>query len=749
MISQVYINGNAYELVEVGKLSQSLGEAFEIRGSNCSAVVIDDDMNLFHSLRTLPEGEVIIMEIFDENDERIFLGDCDPTQCEHDEEKKVTSLEAESLFERVKGTVVQDQTWARPAGNTYQIAEEAILGEGPADWLILEHVTNIFPDDELQVEAVVNGRVQTKKMKVLYAEASTNRVYLDGKPSAILEVGTTVTRLNNEVRFLSIKDAVSRLNNDIEALGSVISRPLGIEGGMGSALGWLGVNGVLDDQIFTVSIENELGDIVLDEPVTAPYPVPRFEGTLGTVDLMTGKGVNGVIARFVSPSDTGSSVQMVEFGFGTDPVLSSWELPNSDYLKAVDWTPHLAVEPSSFLPAIGNAKTSAFDLAAGKRYRIYIVFHPEQVEVEKLVSHDWDPVTRTWINETLINGSLTTAPSFIGCLTYDQVSLKLYAQGDGAIYQVNRGNGVFTPVASGLQTTGDIACMSLDRLMAMGTRNSMVLFNLDNFSEIETIQTGYKCFAETCRMWKGRLYFVGIDSETTALFCYEKIDSEWQEVFKDVLTDFQARNATLIARQDHIFIEVHGLLFTHSATLLPVITKADVSGMTVGEVTQNLVFFANAYIKDDPEGVIRIIPKTTIPDPTFDVTDVDEIVRRANWSEQYQRIVVEGDSDDIRGAAITGIPGESWEISSAPFVFMSSHARAIALTLLNWHKYKRREIDLTTDQLNGAQVLDTFTFQGVVYQIQHIEPEHETEGPNETPETLQSVNALEVLSHEL
>ena len=40
-------------------------------------------------------------------------------------------------------------------------------------------------------------------------------------------------------------------------------------------------------------------------------------------------------------------------------------------------------------------------------------------------------------------------------------------------------------------------------------------------------------------------------------------------------------------------------------------------------------------------------------------------------------------------------------------------------------------------------------FQGSVYQIQKIKYKHETEGPNQTPETLQTATALEVLSHEL
>lgn len=745
IISQVYINGEAYEMVGIGDLNRSISEAWEITGSNCSVEVIDSEKLLFHAARTLPEGEVIIVEMYDENDERVFIGDADPAQCTYSEKRLTTSLKAENLFERIKGTVVQDETWKRPAGNTYTITEEAYRGDDggdnqkPTDWLIVDHVVNLYPDDELEVEFIQDRKTKTEKLKVRYPSPAQNRIYLDKAPSIVIPVDTVVTRTNSEARFISVQNAFERLNADIQAIGSVVSRPLSIEGGIATLPGWLGASGALNDQIFTVTIENETAEIELDEPVTAPYPPPLFNDQVGSVRLMTRTG-NNVLARWLT---SGAEVQTVEFGFGVEPSIASWSVSQS-FHSAVDWTPHVASEPSSFMTQILEERRGAFDYSAMKRYRIA----PEgDNDNKRLLSYDWDSGTNSWINETLINGNLNS-PSFIYNLTYDHQNQKLYVAGHDRIYQVNRGNGAYSDLTGPLDAMGDIAFLSLDQILVMSTQGGLVIFNPTDWSS-ETIKTGYRHFVNTVRMWNGRLFFVGTKSDTTALLCYEKIDGEWTEIFVDQLTDFQAGSATLVTAADYIFIEVHGLLFTHSTTLLPILPRADVSGMTVGDVAQNLAFFANATLRDDPEGAVHVEPKTAIPAPTYAVTECDSVSRTANWPEQYQRIVIEGKADGVSGAALTQIPGESWEITSAPFVFMSSHARAIALTLLSFHKYKRREIQIEAEELDGIQPLETFTFEGVTYQAIEIDYDIQTQSVRNNAVSLPTVSALEVLTHEL
>ncbi len=745
IVNGIFVNGEQYEYSKMNSLSWSISDAWELTGGNCGVTVIDDDKLLFNAARTLTEGEIIVLEIYDENEDRIFVGDVDASQVAYDERAESTSLSASNLFNRIKGTIVQAETWARPGSTTYTVSEESSVNEGPTQFLMFEGQTdNLYTDDELNVVVPQQGTDTIEKLKVLWVEHQTGKVMLESKPSKIIPAATVCTRINNELRFLSVQSAFDRLNADLQAIGTLLSRPLGFIGGGSTGPGWDFV-GSTGENIFSITIENETANITLDEFITAPYEVPQLPGELGSVYLMTGFGTDDVLARYITRSETATVKNLITFGFDIEPTLLNWTVADDTFVTVFDWLPHTVSEPPNYLPQHFNAaSTEAYDIDNEYMYEIE---GPGGSKFTYFVR--WELVAGLWTNRTEI--SSPGGIGFIHGVTYDNDNGTLYCAADSKIYEVNVVTGVFSAVTGDLPGIGTISCLSLAGLLVMSSKTGGVVTIVDindAFSDT-TIETTYKAFVESIRVWNGTMYFLGANQDNTKLFAYDWNGTEWEEQFSDTLLNYQAEYGRILTRANHLFIEVNGNIWTHSKTVLPVLPRADVSGMSVGDITRNLAFFAFATIREDEEGIVWVTPKTAIPASSVTVTEVVSLKRVANWPDQYQRITVKGRTSNVVGSALTGVPGEDWEVSSAPFVFMSSHARAIALTLLNYHKYKRRTIRIASEQLEGLRPGDTFTFESTVYFIESLDIKPETQSITNNALSLPTIFATEVLAHEL
>ncbi len=727
------------DVVGISNLTRSINDAWDIEGAELQLSVVDDAGTYLDWIRTLPEGQSIVCEVYDENGGVVLIGEIDPPQSEYDEATQNISLSVTDFFARAKSAVVQDETWKRGGDAIYTILEEASLGEDPTDYLDFDHVAELYPDDILVTEFDENGSKQTDRKKIVSVHPEFGRVYLESPPRRISPAGSQWTRSNHELRMLSVHDAIARLNVDIEVAGVISTLAPGLEGGF-SGPGWIGVDGAAGEYQFVPQIEDNTGSVEFSDPVTSPYPVPRIEDQIGSVIIQCAYDANTIQAVFRGPGDTETERLMIRFGKDAPAIVVDWVWPGPGENAApypLDWVNHLSSPPAELVPPLSwrSMVGDSFSIIPQIYIRDATETGPNVIEgsqsemsvmcIDYSIPQLWDwykpEDTTTWqLRKWTWNGS-TWSPTNVGSprvvnwvhgIAFDHVTSTLYTVDPFRLRTVDQSTGAIGDVMALPIITGQsFGILSPERLMYALNRNGNVLYLWDiaaGYAQTDLhVDTG-RINITTLIMFESSLYALSYGTAGTFLHRWTKVEGEWVEDLAEQLLPTAHQAGSTTKTTGILWISVGGQLFVHSTTYEPLFERADVFGMSVGDVARNCAFLADSIIAINPNGGVSITPKVTTPSPEATVTEWDEYKMAATWDAQYQRVNVNGRDDFSSASATTGIPGDTLEVE-CEFITLKSLARAIARMILEYHKYKRRPLSGSTDQVNGLLPLQAFT----------------------------------------
>ncbi len=744
IVADIRINGESYLLpkcrvISIAGISQSVSDRFEVLIDSVSLEVKDPDQVLFFAVRASGQDK-ILLEV-DDATGRQFLGEVDPVRCTWDDRSKNTSLTASDPFTRAKEVELSPERWTRPGSADYTITED--VPENETSWP-LDGLEGLWPGDVLESTIVEpEGNVSRRiSVTVRSVHPEYGAIHVDKPERDPIPAETVFQRQSHELRFVPLVDAVDRIEEDLN--DGPYANP--------------------------VTLTAPAGAIDLEAPGLFPVPPPQKPDEPGTVILAGAAGPNTVIAAYKSRTDTGLNRGVVTMGATVDPVFSTRTAVPQGNAAAYpsDWARHVNAPPPVLLPSLlgdpspdyvpraplfhedsipfnGRVFTTV-DHANSKAYELREM-DPVQ---EFWTLYGWNWGTVAWQSAGPILGNLVGR---VRGLALDHVTNTLYMvrgpNGAAILYTVFNGkvDPVLPPVNVGDPSDESFGCLSLARWLYLTSADGRVLTMIDitnGYQQHPISIAGHIIHPHTTIIYQGDLFFIAAGESGTVLHRYAWDSGAWVSASVDVLLDYPALSPRTVAVSDALWIGANGQLWVWAASYTPMLVRADVDGRTAGDLIQSLLLISNTLLTTDQQGNASLVPRDQDHGhlgelPTYPV-DWQE---HARWAQHVERVVING-RDQVTGIAHTGIAGETLEID-APYVETASHATAVAQRLLNWFKHTPREINGTITDLGRALPLQTFSRDGVDYQLLRVNEPLVIPAIHSAPHQVREFTAIEVL----
>ena len=727
------------EVFDLGGLSASVSDAWEISGGKVDFSLYDPDRVWFAMAVTAPDDRPLKLWIVAQDDSTAFLGEIEAGEVTWDQTSGTTRMSAADPFARAKNTEIVTENWQRPGVREYLSIGLVNPDGSPLPYLQLETVENLWPGDTLSTrfENDEGGRT-TLSIEIVQVMPEFGQVRLERAPREMPPPGTLWQRENHEPRFVALGDAVARLEQDLNGSGTV-----------------------------PVTLIDEIKDLHFEEPALYPFPVPQKPDTAGSVLLQGAADGERAMAVYITRTDTGVQRSMVRFNREDPPEFFAWTYDPTGNAAPypLDWVRDLAQPPAALLPPLKQHRRAGFQITPtvlnGPPQALNLTVHTA-VDLQNQKAYelrgsegDWLLVAWTW------NGSDWAQPDeirdFEGLhvrgLTFDHARNQLWLavrdlpdQPAATIRGLSL-DGVLSPTAMTFESVArhGLGMLGLARILYAEPENGRRLAFYQFGGEKTVLEVDNDMLlGHTLTLFQEDLFVISIGRAGTLLHRYREIDGQWVEQEADLLSEYAPGQATLTHAGGMLWVGLNGQLWVRSTTYKPMLVKADVAGMNVAEVLQNILFLGHAYLNNDLKGTVTLTPKPAAYPHLGAIHDPVRLSVRANWSEHYQRIVVTGRHAEHVGIATTGIAGDEWKVD-CDFVESGTHAAAIARLLLDYHKPKRREVTLTEIEIDRVLPLQVLTIDGADYLVRAIEEPLALPGAAEAPLIPREIEAVEVI----
>ena len=669
-------------------LSSQISLEWQITNSGLSFSILDLDRTWFNAIRTAPEDEPIILDIFDEDDVLYFKGVVEHKECDRNDKTGVLKLKVRDLFSREKTIRIKGSQWERDRDTVYTVIAEDGEGEDPTDTYILDHTADLYAGDILtRTFEDEDAGQQTEEITVRTVAPEFGTITVVKPAQSRARPDDVWTRKNHELWFVPLPEAIAKINTQLEADGAIVR---------------------LASEADEVFFEND--------SATFPFPPPRGEAP-GSVLVQCAHDADRVLCVFQSLADTNTEKGMVVVGFDAEPEFTVWQHPGSGGDSGVyplDWVNHLAAPPAQLLPPLKQHRQLGGLQIPFRDRDVTNILPPQhtftdvdmvRAEAWELIDdqgyylkrYAWDGADWAFAETTANFPALRNVRGF----AYDHQADHFWMvrrDGVDAFLETMDRQGAITATGVAfadirLHSLGLIATNRI--LYALNVNGEQIRFwDLAGAPEpMGSIRIKGGLIHAHTLTWRGSgIWFIGTDAGGTWLYHWQRVDDGeglvWQRRMKDFLLDYPAMYPRMTKAGDHLWIGANGQLWVHGQRYKPMLVRATVAGQTIQSLLQNLAILAHAYVLVNHTGLVTLIPIPRRFESAGDPFRYRGLEETATWDGQVQSVTIKGASKSISARAKTDEPGEGLELECR-FLMSNSHALALAKLELDFRKHKR------------------------------------------------------------